>query len=99
MDCNCERPQTKNMGFGVALMYLRDGRRVAREGWNGKGMYLYYIHEHDFPIDRAPLNKWIPNGTVVHYRSHIDMRDAQGCLVPWLASQTDILAYDWMVVD
>lgn len=90
------------MNFGEAVEALKNGRRVARSGWNGKGMFL-------------GLQRGYPNGTSANentaaaigcaegdrvvVRPYIIMKDAQGMLVPWLASQTDILAEDWVVVD
>lgn len=69
--------------FGIALAYLREGKRVAREGWNGKGMWL----ELQVPDEHSKMT--LP---------YIYMFTATRDLVPWLASQTDILANDWVVV-
>lgn len=73
-------------GFSVALDYLEHklGARVSREGWNGKGMWIS-IH---YPEDGSKMT--LP---------FIYMFTAQGDLVPWLASQTDLLAKDWMIVN
>jgi len=70
--------------FGQALMMLREGLRLQREGWNGKNMYI----ELQVPDEHSKMT--LP---------YIYMRTAQGDLVPWLASQTDILANDWWVVE
>jgi hypothetical protein len=70
-------------GFGWALKQLRNGDRVARSGWNGKGMWLA------LQVPDAQSKMTLP---------YIYMSTAQGDLVPWLASQTDILAIDWEVV-
>lgn len=91
------RPITA-MGFGHALTALKEGHRVARAGWNGKGMFLYLVSGSRFEVNRPPLLGIYPPGAVIDYRPHIDMRDAQGMCVPWLASQTDMLAEDWMIV-
>jgi len=69
--------------FGWALMLLKQGLRVAREGWNGKGMWL----ELQRPDSHSKMT--LP---------YIYMSTAQGDLVPWLASQTDMLAEDWAEV-
>jgi hypothetical protein len=66
--------------FGAALRLLRQGRRVYRDGWNGKGMYL------ELQVPDAHSKMTLP---------YIYMRTVQGGLVPWLASQTDMLATDW----
>lgn len=91
-------PQTI-MTFGVALNHLKDGRKVARRGWNGKGMFLFLVPGSTFKVNRAPLLGIYPEGTEINYCPHIDMRTADNKIVPWLASQTDILAEDWQVVE
>lgn len=68
------------LAFGLALVALKGGGRVARDGWNGKGMYL------ELQRPDAGSKMTLP---------YIFMRTVQGDLVPWLASQTDLLAEDW----
>lgn len=68
------------MDFGAALTSLRAGRKVARSGWNGKDMWL-------------ALQK--PDAHSKMTLPYIYMSTATGDLVPWLASQTDVLAHDW----
>lgn len=86
------------MDFALALNALKQGRKVARAGWNGKGMYLYLVSGSTFTVNRPPLNEMLPEGTTVNYRPHIDMKTAQDDFVPWVASQTDLLADDWEIV-
>lgn len=69
--------------FGVALRALKDGRRVVRHNWNGKGMWVQYIH----PSKGAQVN-----------RAYLAMKTVDNELVPWVASQTDMLAEDWAVL-
>ena len=85
------------MGFDQALKALKSGMCVQRLGWNGKGMYLYLVNGSQFEVNREPLSRHLPMGTVVNYRPHIDMRAADGSFVPWLASQSDLLEEDWVV--
>lgn len=87
-----------NMDFGQALAALKSGRKVAREGWNGKDMFLFLVNGSRFTVNRAPLLGIYPEGTVIDYRSHIDMKTAQGDVVPWVASQSDVLAEDWIEI-
>ena len=86
------------LDFGDALHALRAGYKMARAGWNGKGMFLYYVPGSEFEVTRPPLLGIYPAGTVVRYHAHIDMKTADGTCVPWLASQADMLAFDWEVV-
>lgn len=87
------------MNFSDALEDIKDGKRVARAGWNGRGMFLFLVPGSNFTVNREPLLSILGEGAEVTYRPHIDMRDAEGKVVPWLASQTDILANDWEVVE
>jgi hypothetical protein len=68
------------MDIGTAVQQLRVGNRVARSGWNGKGMYL----ELQVPDEGSKMT--LP---------YVYMKTADGNLVPWLCSQTDLLANDW----
>lgn len=91
-----------DMDFGEAIRSLKAGNRVARAGWNGKGMFLVLVPgSQGLTVDEGrPLAKaGIPIGTVFNYLPHIDMWTAQGNFVPWLASQTDVLADDWQEVE
>lgn len=71
------------MHFGDALKALKFGGAVARRGWNGKGMWI------KLQVPDAHSKMSLP---------YIYMKTADDKLVPWLASQTDILAEDWEVV-
>ena len=85
----------ETFGFGEALAKLKEGKRVARLGWNGKDMFVFLVPGSTFAVNRAPLLGIYPEGTVIDYHPHIDMKTAQGYVVPWLASQADLLADDW----
>jgi hypothetical protein len=86
------------MNFGQAVEALKNGKRVARKGWNGQGMFLYLIKSTE-----------LQSGLEYGYGEYegepqfvdtVCMRTAQNTLVVgWLASQTDILAEDWEVLD
>ncbi|MET3414809.1 DUF2829 domain-containing protein [Methylobacterium sp. 1030] len=86
------------LSFGHALVALKDGHKVARAGWNGKGMFLYHVPEGAYPA-RTEIAKatWGQDG-LVPYGAYIAMKTAQDNVVPWLASQTDVLANDWQII-
>jgi hypothetical protein len=77
------------MNFGQALEHLKNGNKVQRSGWNGKGMFIvlvrtddYFDDEHGFPLD-----------------PYLAMKTASDTMQPgWLASQADMLADDWQIV-
>lgn len=89
---------TTSMSFGDALVMLKAGKKVARAGWNGKGMFLFLVNGSTFQVNRPPLLGIYPEGTTINYHAHVDMKTADDKVVPWLCSQTDMLAEDWQVV-
>ena len=91
--------KTIGMSFGLAVEAMKKGHKVARAGWNGKGMFLFLVPGSTFKVSRAPLLGIYPEGTEINYHAHIDMKTADDKVVPWLASQTDVLADDWYIVD
>lgn len=86
------------MNFGEALEELKAGNKVARSGWNGKDMFLFLVPGSTFVVNRHPLLGIYLEGTEISYHAHVDMKTAQGDVVPWLCSQTDMLAEDWEIV-
>lgn len=86
------------MDFSQALVYIKNGNKVARSGWNGKGMFIFLVPGSVFKVNRPPLLGIYPEGTEIKYHAHVDMKTADGQVVPWLCSQTDMLAEDWEVV-
>lgn len=96
------QPETA-MSFGHALVALKSGRKVARAGWNGKRMFLVMVPGTPDvePREGSPYASLLvaPKG-VVTINPHIDMKTATGEMQPgWLASQTDMLADDWCIVE
>ena len=85
--------------FGWAIKQMRNGEKVRRAGWNGKNMFLFLVPGSTFKVNRPPLLGIYPEGTEINYQPHIDMKTAQNTVVPWLASQSDMLAIDWEVVE
>ncbi len=85
--------------FSQVLEHIKAGKKACRKGWNGKNMFIFLVPGSTFKVNREPLMGIYPEGTEINYHAHIDMRTATGEIVPWLASQTDVLAEDWMVVD
>lgn len=84
--------------FDAALRLLKDGKRVARSGWNGKGMWLAYVSGAMWGIGGiAPYDT--PGAAHIDHAPFIAMKTADNKFVPWLASQTDVLAGDWSLVE
>lgn len=87
------------LDFGEAIEALKEGKKVARKGWNGNGMFCFLVAGSTFQVNCAPLNKFYEEGTEVNYHAHIDMKTVEGTIIPWTASQSDILSEDWMIID
>lgn len=85
--------------FSTALLWLKAGARIKRSGWNGANMFLFLVPGSTFKVNRPPLLGIYEEGTEVQYHPHIDMKTAQGYVVPWLASQADLLASDWEIME
>lgn len=97
---------TSGMTFGLAIEALKAGQKVARAGWNGKGMWLSLSCDGSREV--AAENFWSPhnaefarqNGGKATVLPSITMKTATGeILMGWLASQTDMLAEDWTIVE
>lgn len=99
------RPVT-GLPFGLAIEAMKVGMRVARAGWNGKGMWIAMspgaeVAPHLAKPGHAAHRVATANpDEPVRLGAHIDMKAADGSLViGWLASQTDMLADDWLIID
>lgn len=90
------------MNFSSALYALLDGHKLHRAGWNGQGMWI--VCQKGYP-DGIPINTntaeatGLQEGSVQVFRPYLMMRTDDGSFVPWVASQTDLLAEDWFILD
>ena len=97
----------ENLNFGQAIEALKEGKKVTRMGWNGKGMFLWLKPATTIQSDwcKDPLLKQLCDenggeiealGTICMYTTNSSGRKA--ILTGWLASQTDMLLNDWMII-
>lgn len=92
------------MNFSDALNAIKEGKRLARAGWNGKGMWIALqpgsVISPEHARGGAAKGRAEEGASEIVILPHIDMRAADGSIVVgWLASQSDILADDWGVVE
>jgi len=80
------------MNFGEAIHEMKAGRNVARNGWNGKGIFIAI----QFPGENSKMTS--PYIFINTTGLQTDNDYAPKSLIPWLASQTDMLADDWIDV-
>ncbi|QTL40590.1 DUF2829 domain-containing protein [Xenorhabdus budapestensis] len=97
--------------FGEALEALKDGKKAARSGWNGKGMWLALVQPFRDAVYTGETPCFVyrmfelPDGATGEPSKSppqlpfIAMKTADDHMVPWLASQTDVLAEDWSVIE
>lgn len=87
--------------FSWALHHIKLGKKLQRKGWNGEDMFIFLVPGSTFEVNRAPLLGIYPEGTEINYHAHIDMctANADNEIVPWLASQADLLADDWQIIE
>lgn len=91
--------QLQLLSFGQALEQVKNGKKIARKGWNGKEMFAFMVNGSTFNVNRAPLNEIYPEGTKVEYRPHIDLKAADGTIGVWNPNMMDILANDWVIIE
>jgi Protein of unknown function (DUF2829) len=83
------------MNIGQAVEFLKQGSRVARSGWNGRDLWLMLVHADQWSTSAGPGTYRVPRA---HRLPWVAMKTSDDGLVPWLCSQTDLLADDWFVV-
>ena len=86
------------MNFSQALDLIKQGKKLAREGWNGKDGFIFLVQGSEFEVNRAPLNQFYSIGTKIKYNPHIDAQYSNGSVGVWDANVFDILAEDWVEI-
>lgn len=89
---------TDALSFGHAIEALKAGKKVARAGWNGKGMFLYHVDANAYPAQTDIAKAHWGADAKVPYRAYIAMKTVDNDVQVWTASQTDVLANDWQIV-
>lgn len=89
------------MNFGQAIEAVKNGCKIARNGWNGKGMFVVYQkgYPEGIAVNKNTAEAYdVPEGTIMKFRPYLQMYCADHSCQMWLASQSDILAEDWYIV-
>jgi len=86
-----------NLTFGHATEAAKQGKKVARKGWNGAGMYAYIVPAASYPAQTEAARQQF--GDMVPYRAYWALKTAQNDVATWAPSGSDSLAEDWMIVD
>lgn len=94
--------ENTNLNFGAVIEALKDGKRVAREGWNGKGMYLWLLPKSEVKrswVKDPHLLAAFGDKDTLECGYCIRMKNAQGTIDTWHPSIPDLFAEDWCVVE
>ena len=98
----------ENQNFGQAIEALKQGKRVARQGWNGKGMFIFQQVPADINEEIVPKMQSLPQfvkdefakrGGSIHYRNQLAMVYPDNTIYGWVASPSDVLENDWCILD
>ena len=90
------------MNFGCAIEALKHGMKVARKGWNGKGMFIVYQkgYPQGIPCNKQTAEAWGMNeGDLFRCEPYLQIQTVNGSHSMWVPSINDCLAEDWEVVD
>jgi hypothetical protein len=85
------------MNFGEALQALKGGKKLERTGWNGRGMFVYYVPENVFPALTDVAKQYF--GERVHYNAYIAIKNVNDTVSTWVPSINDCFAEDWQIVE
>jgi hypothetical protein len=99
--CSSERITAFSFGldFGSALEHLKAGRQLARDGWNGKGMFVYLVPPASYAVQTGAAMRHFGEGAMVPYNAYFAIKNVNDTVSTWVPSVNDCLAEDWFVVD
>lgn len=96
---DCPIEEGDQFDFGSAIHLLKMGKKVMRAGWNGKGMFVYYVPAASYPADRNSKSTMAGEfaDDMVPYREYLALKTAQNDVSTWAPSVSDALAEDWQL--
>lgn len=89
----------ENLNFGQAIEAAKQGKRVARKGWNGAGMFAYIVPAASYPAQTGAAKEHFGENALVPYRAYWALKTAQEDVATWAPSGSDSLAEDWVILD
>lgn len=93
---------TSEMTFGDAIVMLKAGHKIARKGWNGKGMFVYLVPTAKYPASLNELGTVVDHSDEfgsVNYNAYMVIKNVGGTVRKWVPNVIDCLAEDWTIVD
>ena len=88
-----------SMDFGKALSWVKAGARIAREGWNGKGMFVYYVPATAYLAQTGVAREYFGERALVPYAAYLALKGTKDEVSTWVPSINDVLAEDWVVLE
>ena len=85
------------MNFGEAVNNVKNGHKIAREGWNGKGMFVIYVAEEN--IDLTEQQEKMFGASNIILNEHFLIKNVNNTLSTWVPSINDCLVEDWYVIE
>ena len=87
------------MTFGQALESIKAGQKVARNGWNGKGMFVYYVQANSYPAQTGVAKSHFGADALVPYNAYMAIKNVNNTVSTWVPSVNDCLSEDWEIVE
>lgn len=85
------------MNFGEAVNNVKNGHKIAREGWNGKGMFVIYVPEENIDLTKQQEKMFGASNIILN--EHFLIKNVNNTLSTWVPSINDCLAEDWYVIE
>jgi hypothetical protein len=89
----------EGMTFGQAIEAMKAGQKVARAGWNGKGMFAYYVPANSYPAQTGAAKSHFGEGSMVPYNAYMAIKNVNETVSTWVPSVNDVLSDDWRIVE
>ena len=89
----------EGMTFGQAIEAMKAGQKVARAGWNGKVMFVYYVPANSYPVQTGAAKSHFGEGAMVPYNAYMAIKNVNETVSTWVPSVNDVLSEDWSIVE
>lgn len=88
-----------NLSFGQALEALEAGKKLQRTGWNGKGLFVYYVGANKYPAQTEAAKSHFGQNAMVPYNAYFAIKNVDQTVSTWVPSVNDCLAKDWAILE
>ena len=89
----------EKLNFGEAVEAVKLGKKIARVGWNGKGMFVYYVPANKYLFSTEVGKSLADEDGKVSYNAYLAIKNVNGTVSTWVPSINDVLAEDWLIVE